>query len=110
YQLNCKITYDDGQKAYEADKYVFVKTTAAEKPADDGKNENQNPGGSGNGSDGSGGSGTGSGGTSSGMDISGGGVYNSDPMVSGGSGSSGNGSVPRVIVTVFSTNPGEVRA
>ena len=110
YQLNFKITYDDGQKAYEADKYVFVKTTAAEKPADDGKNENQNPGGSGNGSDGSGGSGTGSGGTSGGMDISGGGVYNSDPMVSGGSGSSGNGSVPRVIVTGFSTNPGEVRA
>lgn len=106
YQLNFKITYDDGQKAYEADKYVFVKTTAAEKPADDGKNENQNPGGSGNGSDGSGSSGTGSGG----MDISGGGVYNSDPMVSGGSGSSGNGSVPRVIVTGFSTNPGEVRA
>lgn len=110
YQLNFKITYDDGQKAYEADKYVFVKTTAAEKPADDGKNENQNPGGSGNGSDGSGGSGTGSGGTSGGMDISGGGVYNSDPMVSGGSGSSGNGSVPRVIVTGFSTNPGKVRA
>ena len=110
YQLNFKITYDDGQKAYEADKYVFVKTTAAEKPADDGKNENQNPGGSGNGSDGSGGSGTGSSGTSGGMDISGGGVYNSDPMVSGGSGSSGNGSVPRVIVTGFSTNPGEVRA
>ena len=110
YQLNFKITYDDGQKAYEADKYVFVKTTAAEKPADDGKNENQNPGGSGNGSDGSGSSGTGSGGTSGGMDISGGGVYNSDPMVSGGSGSSGNGSVPRVIVTGFSTNPGEVRA
>ena len=45
YQLIFKITYDDGQKAYETDKYVFVKTTAAEKPSDGGGSEKpQNPG------------------------------------------------------------------
>ncbi len=98
YQLIFKITYDDGEKAYETEKYVFVKTTAAEKPADDGKTEEpQNPGGT----DGSGGSGGGS-------DLSGGGVYNGDITASGGS--SGNGSVPRVIVTGFDTQPGEVKA
>ena len=39
-----------------------------------------------------------------------GGVYNSDPIVSGGSESASDGSVPRVIVTGFSTDPAEVKA
>lgn len=104
YQLIFKITYDDGTKAYETQKYVFVKTTAAEKPADDNKNETpQQPDNAGN---------TGGGSTSGGTDASAsGGVYNGDPVVSGGgSAASGNGSVPRVIVTGFATEPGEVKA
>lgn len=28
YKLEFKISYDDGEKSYETDKYVFVKTTA----------------------------------------------------------------------------------
>ena len=44
-------------------------------------------------------------------DLGGGMVYNSEPMTSGGgSGSAGDGSVPRVIVTGFDTEPGDVRA
>lgn len=104
YQLVFKITYDDGTKAYETQKYVFVKTTAAEKPADDNQNETPQPSADNNGN-------SGSGGVSGGTDTSGsGGVYNGDPVVSGGSGSSGNGSVPRVIVTGFATEPAEVKA
>ena len=104
YQLVFKITYDDGTKAYETQKYVFVKTTAAEKPADDNQNETPQPPADNNGN-------SGSGGVSGGTDTSGsGGVYNGDPVVSGGSGSSGNGSVPRVIVTGFATEPAEVKA
>lgn len=110
YQLVFKITYDDGTKAYETQKYVFVKTTAAEKPADENKNETpQTPdqGSQGSGSGSTGGTDTSSGGT----DIpASGGFYNSDPVVSGGSENTGNGSVPRVIVTGFATEPGEVKA
>jgi len=32
-----KISYDDGEKSYETDKYVFVKTTAKEKPSENQK-------------------------------------------------------------------------
>ena len=34
YKLEFKISYDDGEKSYETDKYVFVKTTAKEKPSE----------------------------------------------------------------------------
>lgn len=118
YKLVFQITYDDGQKAYKTIKYVFVKTEAAPK-----ENEDPNKGGSESGSDeeneqqGAGGKGENggesAGGTDAGTGDSGmeaGGVYNSDPIVSGGSGSTSDGSVPRVIVTGFDTNPKEVKA
>lgn len=105
YKLVFRITYDDGINEYETVKYVFVKTEAKEKPAD----------GNGSGSQGStdqgqtGGNGSQSGSPS--QDLSGGGFTNSEPVISGGGSSeSGNGSVPRVIVTGFETQPGEVRA
>lgn len=110
YQLIFKITYDDGVKAYETQKYVFVKTVAAEKPADDNKNETPQTTQQGSQGTGSGpAEGTGSSAGSGDIPASGG-VYNSAPTVSGGSESTGNGSVPRVIVTGFATDPGEVKA
>lgn len=114
YKLEFCITYDDGKKEYSINKYVFVKTTAKKKPAQDTSSGTQggssNTQGSGSGSQG--GSGSASQGSSgSGSDgLGGGSVYNSDPVVSGGSGEEGIGSVPRVIVTGFDTQPGEVRA
>ena len=58
YKLEFKISYDDGEKSYETDKYVFVKTTAKEKPSENqGGNANGgeiNNGNTGNGSGGSG--------------------------------------------------------
>ena len=56
YKLEFKISYDDGEKSYETDKYVFVKTTAKEKPSENqGGNANGgeiNNGNTGNGSGG----------------------------------------------------------
>ena len=36
YKLVFEITYNDGEKVYQTEKYVFVKTIAKEKPADQG--------------------------------------------------------------------------
>lgn len=110
YKLVFEITYNDGEKVYQTEKYVFVKTVAKEKPADQGgqNTELQTP--QGGEQDNSGGTDTGNSGGTAG-DLDGGMVYNSEPMTSGGgNGSAGDGSVPRVIVTGFDTEPGDVRA
>ena len=114
YKLTFRITYDDGEKAYEAEKYVFVKTeakpgSAEEKPSggtpsgdvpESGKPSGESPV--------SGGQTAGGGGYGSAAEPEAGSVYNSEPTVAGGG--SASTSVPRVIVTGFSTEPGEVRA
>ncbi len=109
YKLAFCITYDDGETAYETEKYVFVKTEARTDASGE-KPSGEMPGGQ-----------TGGNAQSPGEQVSGGEgngfgggpepgtVYNSEPVVSGGAGS-GTGSVPRVIVTGFATEPGEVRA
>lgn len=103
YKLQFRISYDDGEKAYEIDKYVFVKTEAKEQEKEEnnqGKKpeDNSKPSGGEN--------------VSGNTDFysDGGGIYNSDPIVSGGGGAVTDGSVPRVIVTGFDTEPGEVKA
>ena len=114
YKLTFRITYDDGEKAYEAEKYVFVKTEAKpgsseEKPSggtpsgdvpESGKPSGESPV--------SGGQTAGGGGYGSAAEPEAGSVYNSEPTVAGGG--SASTFVPRVIVTGFSTEPGEVRA
>ena len=116
YKLVFEITYNDGEKVYQTEKYVFVKTVAKEKPADQGgqgsqggqNTEPQTPQG-GQQDNSGGGVDTGDSGGTAG-DLGGGMVYNSEPMTSGGgSSSAGDGSVPRVIVTGFDTEPGDVR-
>ena len=104
YQLTFIITYDDGVQAYQTEKYVFVKTEA--KPSENtGGNETPPADSSGNGS----GSGTDTGLSDPGFsDAGAGAIYNSDPVSTGGAAT--DGSVPRVIVTGFDTNPTEVRA
>ena len=131
YKLTFRLTYDDGDKLYEADRYVFVKTEAEKSTSDSGnsdkgqgdpqpggpadKNENSSTGKDQTGDSGSGGGGGGSA-ASSGKDsydggIYDGGIYNGDPVsAGGGSSGSGDGSVPRVIVTGFDTDPGTVKA
>lgn len=112
YKLQFKISYNDGEKNYELDKYVFVKTVAKEQPKDDTKDDvkddtnqgedNQNQQDNSGNSDYS---------NDSGSDASdGGGVYNGDVSSSGGSSSSTDATVPRVIVTGFDTNPANVKA
>ena len=130
YKLTFRITYDDGEKAYEAEKYVFVKTEAKPGSAEENPSggaasgdsqgsgkpsgDVQVPGGQGSGGQGSGGQGAegqtvGAGWNGPAAAPEAGSVYNSEPAVVGG-GSSAGTSVPRVIVTGFSTEPGEVRA
>lgn len=131
YKLTFRLTYDDGDKLYEADRYVFVKTEAEKSTSDSGnsdkgqgdpqpggpadKNENGSTGKDQTGDSGSGGGGGGSA-ASSGKDsydggIYDGGIYNGAPVsAGGGSSGSGDGSVPRVIVTGFDTDPGTVKA
>ena len=131
YKLTFRLTYDDGDKLYEADRYVFVKTEAEKSTSDSGnsdkgqgdpqpggpadKNENSSTGKDQTGDSGSGG-GRGGSAASSGKDsydggIYDGGIYNGDPVsAGGGSSGSGDGSVPRVIVTGFDTDPGTVKA
>ncbi len=116
YKLVFRITYDDGKNVFETSKYVFVKTEAAPKEEDkeqggaDGSDQEsgQKPGGEAeNGGDTEGN--VNAGGWDAGMES--GGVYNGDPVISGGgSGSSTDGSVPRVIVTGFDTDPKDVKA
>ena len=126
YKLTFRLTYDDGDKLYEADRYVFVNTEAEKSTSDSGnsdkgqgdpqpggpadKNENSSTGKDQTGDSGSGGGGGGSA-ASSGKDSYDGGIYNGDPVsAGGGSSGSGDGSVPRVIVTGFDTDPGTVKA
>ena len=127
YKLTFKLTYDDGEKLYEVDRYVFVKTEAKKSTSDSGNTNNgqgdsqsgkptdKNDGGN-TGKDqidnsGSGGSDGGGSVISSGGDVYDGGIYNSDPVpTGGGSSGSGDGSVPRVIVTGFDPDPGTVKA
>lgn len=117
YKLVFRITYDDGKNVFETSKYVFVKTEAAPKEEDkeeggtDGSDQENGQQGSGGGAENSGepAGGADTGVWDAGMEA--GGVYNGDPVVSGGgSGSSTDGSVPRVIVTGFDTDPKDVKA
>ena len=79
YKLEFKISYDDGEKSYETDKYVFVKTTAKEKPSENqGGNANGGEINNGNTGNGSGGSGNAQG-TPDDSGAVFGGVYTSDP-------------------------------
>lgn len=113
YKLTFRITYDDGEKAYEAEKYVFVKTEAKPGPTE------ETPSGGGAAGDSQGGGkpagdslvpgGQGAGWNGPAAEPEAGSVYNSEPSVAGGGGSASI-SVPRVIVTGFTTEPGEVRA
>ncbi|MCU6746241.1 hypothetical protein OCV51_00970 [Faecalicatena acetigenes] len=109
YRLNFVITYDDGTNEYEDDKkYIYVKAVAKEgekPPAPQGGGEKPGAGDAGSsGTDGTSGSDS----QIYGMD---GGIVNGDPVASGGdTGSAGSASIPRVIVTGFSTDPGEVKA
>lgn len=88
YKLLFNISYQDDVNEYTVKKKVYVMTAAKEA-------ENPNPEPMPGPEDGG-----------AAMD---GGIYNADPFVSGG-GDSGTKSVPRVIVTGFSTNPGAVTA
>lgn len=111
YKLVFKLTYDDGEKVYETERYVFVKTEAKKTTSGSGNSDkghdnsqsdkpSDNNGGGNNGSSGSY--------VDTGDD---GIVYNGDPISTGGDVSSaGDGSVPRVIVTGFDTDPGTVKA
>ena len=121
YKLTFRLTYDDGEKIYEADRYVFVKTEAKKSTSDSGNSNNTGNGNNSGNSNNTGkdqvnniGSGDGSGdgsAVSSGSDFYDGGVYNSEPVSTGGDvASTGDGSVPRVIVTGFDTDPGTVKA
>lgn len=117
YKLQFKISYNDGEKNYELDKYVFVKTVAKEQSEDNTKNdanddksqeiEDQNQQDDTGNSDNSGGSYSDDTGSDAYDD---GGVYNGDVSSSGGSSSSTDASVPRVIVTGFDTDPANVKA
>lgn len=99
YPLNFTITYEDDTNLFKENKYVYVKTVA-EQTEEQGGTQN-----------GGAGEPSGTGDEGSGIQTYGtddGGIVNGDPVVSGGG--SGNASVPRVIVTGFSTEPGEVKA
>ncbi len=102
YGLKFQVSCDDGSQEYQMEKLLYVTTTAAPKedpaPSQDGGN-------SAAGSSDSNGSDAGAGADLSAM--SGGDVYNSEPVATGGSAST---SVPRVIVEGFRTEPGDVNA
>lgn len=125
-KLVFKLTYDDGDKLYENERYVFVKTEAKKDAAGNGdKTQGNTQAGSttdkeagDNKTDGgdSGKHTVSPGGSSSGIEFGDAGIYNSEPVSTGGGGSaggsggSGDGSVPRVIVAGFETDPGAVKA
>ena len=100
YKLAFTVTYDDGENQFQSTPYIFAKTTAKpEEKTDDNNNNNnaqpetpQEPQGGG--------------------EILAGGVTNTDPIISGGGsgGGTSTASVPRVIVTGFNTDPGDVNA
>ena len=102
YRLTFAVTAENesGEKVYD-DKVTYSVNTSAkpESQKEDSKSDNsgQSAGGSNDGGN---------------MDAYAGGVDNGDAVDSGGGGgeASGNGSVPRVIVTGFTTNPADVKA
>lgn len=99
YKLAFTVTYDDGENQFQSTPYIFAKTTAKpeEKPDDNNNNNNAQPEIPQEPQDGG--------------ELSGG-IMNSDPIISGGGGGAApaSASVPRVIVTGFNTDPGEVNA
>lgn len=102
YRLTFAVTAENesGEKVYD-DKVTYSVNTSAkpESHKEDSKSDNsgQSAGGSNDGGN---------------IDAYAGGVDNGDAVYSGGGGgeASGNGSVPRVIVTGFTTNPADVKA
>lgn len=110
YKSPFAISYDDGVMPYDVQKTIYVNTTA--KPSENQdpnqkpeQNPNENPQGTPEGE----GAAPGEENPDGGAGISdAGGVYNSEPILSGGG--STNKSVPRVIVTGFATDPGTVNA
>ena len=109
------MSYDlvDGQE--EAEKQFYVNTTA--KPVQKDTQDNKDNKDTDEGKDTGKGNGAGSGSDTSYQTPDAGGYSNGEAAYSGGSGgstdggeASGNGSVPRVIVTGFTTDPAEVRA
>ena len=118
-KLVFKLTYDDGDKVYETERYVFVKTEAKKDTSGSGDKTQGNTqtgntpdkddGGNKTGGGDSGNDTADPGSGSSGGEFYDGGIYNSEPVSTGGGGA-GDGSVPRVIVTGFDTDPGTVKA
>jgi hypothetical protein len=102
YRLTFAVTAENesGEKVYD-DKVTYSVNTSAkpESQKEDSKSDNlgQSAGGSNDGGN---------------IDAYAGGVDNGDAVYSGGGGgeASGNGSIPRVIVTGFTTNPADVKA
>lgn len=98
YRLMFAVTAENenGEKVYDEKLTYSVNTSAKpETHQDDTKSDNSGQSGS----------------DDSGIDTYAGGVDNGDAVYSGGGGdASGNGSVPRVIVTGFTTNPADVKA
>lgn len=121
-KLVFKLTYDDGDKLYETERYVFVKTEAKKDTSGNGdKTQGNTPNGNtsdkqegGNKTDvgDSGKNMSDPGSSSSGGGVYDTGIYNSEPVSTGGDGGSraGDGSVPRVIVVGFDTDPGTIKA
>lgn len=112
YTLKFKVTAD-GQE--EAEKQFYVNTTA--KPVQKDTQDNKDNKDTDDGKDTGKGNGAGSGSDTSYQIPDAGGYSNGEAAYSGGAGgstdggaASGNGSVPRVIVTGFTTDPAEVRA
>ncbi len=118
YKLTFRITYDNGKQVYETEKYVFVRTEAKKSSSSGSAGKPTGGASSGSGSKPAGGAS--SGGTGGGLaqgddEIPSGGVYNSEPLMYGGSGGEASdapadASVPRVIVTGFDTDPATVKA
>lgn len=111
YKLKFTISAD-GQE--ETAKWFYMNTTAKSKQKDTLDNKNSKDTGNDKNTEQENGGGTGSGSDTSYQSLDAGGYSNGDASYSGGgsdgSATSGNGSVPRVIVTGFSTDPAEVRA
>ena len=102
YRLTFAVTAENesGEKVYD-DKVTYSVNTSAKPESQKEDSKNDNSGQSAGGSNDSGN-----------IDAYAGGVDNGDAVYSGGGGgeASGNGSVPRVIVTGFTTNPADVKA
>ena len=115
YTLKFKIAAD-GQE--EAEKQFYVNTTAKPEQKSDNKNGKNTDNNTGNDNTEINSGGAGGGSDAAYQSLDAGGYSNGDAAYSGGgsdgstdgSAASGNGSVPRVIVTGFSTDPAEVRA